>query len=278
LILPLIATAVAEEAELHTRHQVAIALFPEGLQYVFEAEARFPLWKSDHILLRDAHVAIVGHAELTPSFPRAGAVLHIAPVAVWDVTLRAYGTWYFGAFSSLLPFEDPEFQATRANKRALIADGVRTGGWGTRVDVETRLKGKVGPVIAVIELQYRHHDVNSAGEDIQWFWEPTEMLNVAGTGEVINRYAYMFYEVREPVSAAPGVPADDRKLWIGAAGAWQSSPQSGDTNVRVGPIGFWKPAHGPTAPTLMIGALVWVESNFADPFPPYTFVAANWTR
>ncbi len=277
MLLPaLVATAHADPVELHTTHQVGAALFPEGVQYVFEAEGRLPLWKSDHFLLADAYVSLAGHAEITPSFPRGGAVLRIAPVAFWDATFRAYGTWYFGAFSSILPFDDPGFEATKANKRELIADGVRTGGWGLRFDAETRLKGKAGPVIVMLELQFRHHHVEAFGQELEWFWEPTEMINVSADGDVINRNGYLFFELIKPVKAAEGVPANDRKLWVGALGMWQTSPQSGDRNIRVGPVLFWKPANGPTVPTLIVGAQAWVESSFAPVFPPYTFVAASW--
>ncbi|MDP2310069.1 MAG: hypothetical protein Q8P18_28895 [Pseudomonadota bacterium] len=278
LLSALVAPAHAAPVELHTSHQLGVALFPEGVQYVFEAEARLPLWKSDHFLLADGHIALAGHAEITPSFPRVGPVLRIAPVAFWDATFRAYGTWYIGAFSSILPFDDPAFEATKANKRELVADGVRTGGWGLRLDAETRLKGRAGPVIVVLELQWRHHHVEAYDRDLEWFWDPSEMLNVSADGDVINRNGYLFFELIKPVKPAEGVPANDRKLWIGALGMWQSSPQSGDRNIRLGPVLFWKPANGPTVPTMIVGSQVWLDSNFTPVFPPYTFVAANWAR
>lgn len=258
--------------ETHTQHQFGIALFPTGVQYIFEGEARVPLWRSDHLLLKDAHVAVIGHAELTPSFPRAGLVVRVAPVAFWDLTLRAWGTWYFGSFSSILPFDDPSFAATTEGKAGLVEAGVRTDGWATRLDVETRLKGRVGPVILVLELQVRHHEVSASSGAIEWFWEPTEMLNVPAVGEVINRNAYLFYELNKPAHD------QDRKLWIGAIAFWQWCPQSLDQNVRIGPVMFWKPAPGPRVPTLILGAQAWVESGFTPVLPPYTFLAASWAQ
>ncbi len=274
----LAAPALAAPVELHTTHQLGIALFPEGVQYMFEVEGRLPLWKSDHFLLADGHVALAAHAEVTPSFPRGGPVLRIAPVAFWDATFRAYGTWYFGAFSSILPFDDPAFEATRENKRGLVADGVRSGGWGIRLDAETRLKGKAGPVILVLELQYRKHHVELYDGELAWFWEPTEMINVAGDGEVINRNGYLFFELVKPTKASEAGPANDRKLWIGALGMWQTSPQSGDRNIRLGPVLFWKPADGPTVPTFILGSQAWLDSSFHPTFPPYTFLAAQWAN
>lgn len=274
----LLGTALAAEAELHTLHQVGVAMFPEGLQYFVEAEARLPLWDSDHVLFRDAHVSIIGHAEITPAFPRIGPTVRIAPIAIWDATFRAWSTWYFGAFSSILPFDDPTFPATAENKRRLIAEGKRYAGWGVRFDAETRLKGRVGPVIAVFELQYRRHAIEVPGYDLKWFWEPSDMINLSADGEVINRNAYLFYEVRAPREAGADGPADDAKLWLGLVGFWQTSPQSGDRNIRLGPVAFWKPKHGPSWPTLIIGAQPWLDSNFAPVLPPYSFVAATWNH
>lgn len=268
LFIPL----AAAEPELHTMHQLGIASFPLGAQYIFEGEARVPLWGSDHPLLRDAAVSFIGHAELTPSFPRVGPVVRIAPVAFWDVTLRFWGTWYFGAFSSLLPFDDPDAAATAEVKRAVIDSGARSAGWGIRADAETRLKGKVGPVIAVLELQYRRHHVEAYTGDLEWFWEPTENLLVPADGAVVNRNAYLFVEVIRPEDD------QDRKLWLGAVGFWQLAPATGDENVRLGPVAFWKPAPGPSVPMLIIGAQAWLESRFVPTFPPYSFVAASWSR
>lgn len=278
MILSLLGAALGREVELHTLHQIGLATFPAGLQYFFEGEARIPLWNSDSVLLRDAHVAIIGHAEITPAFPRVGPTVRIAPVAVWDATFKAWTTWYFGAFSSILPFDDPSFRATPEAKRALVADGKRVSGWGVRFDAETRLKGRLGPVIAVLELQYRKHHVTTADGDLAWFWEPSDMLNLAADGEVINRNAYLFYEVKAPRAADAERPADDAKLWLGLVGFWQTSPQSDDRNIRLGPVAFWKPKDGPRWPTLVLGAQPWLDSNFAAVLPPYSFVAAIWNH
>ena len=278
MIPALLAGALAAPVELHTLHQVGIAAFPEGLQYIYEAEARVPLWDSDHVLFKDAHLSFIGHAEITPAFPRMGPSVRFAPIAVWDVTVRAWSTWYFGQFSAIVPFDDPAFEATRENKRALIAEGARRSGTSVRLDVETRLKGRVGPVIAMFELQVRHHRVDTPGADLAWFWDPSDMLNVAAHGEVINRNLYVFYEARAPRPATAGDSGDDAKLWLGLVGFWQTSPQSGDRNIRLGPVAFWKPNDGPSWPTLIIGSQPWLESNFTPVFPPYTFVAASWNR
>ncbi len=268
----------SSRVQFHTSHQIAVAAFPAGAQYLFGVEGRVPLWGSDHVLLKDSYVSLGAQAALTPSYPRVGPVLTFAPVAFWDVTLSAYGTWYFGSFSSLVYFDDPGFSATTANKQALIDAGARTGGWALGASAETRLKAKVGPVVAVLEGQYRRHLVRAPEVEIAWFWEPTERLNVPADGDVFNGNAYVFVEIRAPRPATDGAPADDRKLWVGVVGMWQLCPQSGDENVLLGPVAFWKPASAPAAPTLIMGAQAWLESGFTPVLPPYTFVAARWER
>ena len=237
--------------EAHALAQIGAALFPEGVQVLAEGELRQPLGSSSHVLLKDSHVSLLLHAEMTPSFPRGGPVLHIEPVAFWDVTFRAFGTYYFGAFSSIIPLEDPATTKTPGDRQA---------GAGLRLDAETRLKAKVGPIIAVVEAGVRHHQVWS---ELEWFWEPSEMLTIPREGLVIRRSAILLLEPRE-----------EPPVRIGFLGNWDSCPATDDENVRLGPLLMWKPT--PKTPTLYAGTQAWLVSRFADPFPPYVFLAAAW--
>lgn len=257
------------DGSLHTTHQVGIAYWPEGLQYVFEAEYRVPLGHSQHVLLKDSAVSLIGHAELTPAFPRGGLALKIAPVAVWDITARAWGTYYFGLFSSVIPVDDPDFVATKENKQAL-ADA-RVPGWGLRLDVNTRLKMKAGPVIAVVEVEARHHDVTTPDGPPPYFWEPTDMLVIPAQGWVIHRSLYLLEEF------IPRAGPQDPYLYVGMYGDWSTSVTTEDTNLRFGPLIMWKPKAGPTWPLFYLGFTPWVESRFISTLPPYTFLAANWS-
>lgn len=265
-------TAEAQAAEYHSTEQVAIAAFPEGAQVLWDPEWRFPLGHSEHVLLKGNHIAFIPHMELTPSFPRGGPVIRFAPVAVWDAAIRLQGTWFLGAFSSLLPLPSPDFVADRAAKRALIAAGERDGGWGLRLDLTTRFKMKLGPVIGLVEFEARRHHVRSWDGELAWFWEPTENINLPADGWSIHRNAYLLVEAQKPIEP------DDKKLWLGAYFTWASCAATADRNVRLGPLLMWHPADGYGVPTLLAGSQVWIESRFAPTLPPYTFLAANWSR
>lgn len=268
----MILAGAAEAAEYHSTTQVAIAAFPEGAQVIWEPEWRFSLSDSEGVLFKDAHIALIPHVEVTPSFPRGGPIVRFAPIAFWDAAIRLQGTWFWGAFSSLLPLESPTIAATRAEKRALIAAGERQGGWALRLDLTTRLKMKVGPLIALAEFEARRHHVETWHTEMAWFWEPTENLNLPADGWSIHRNLYVLGEAVKPADPA------DRKLWMGAYGTWASCAATEDRNIRLGPLVMWHPTPGYTMPTFLIGSQVWIDSRFAPTLPPYTFLAANWSR
>lgn len=253
--------------ELHTMHQVGLAWWPPGLQYVFEVEGRLPLTDSPSPLLQGSALSLIGHAEITPAFPRGGLTLRLAPVAVWDLTLRAWGTWYFGTFSSIIPAEDPDWAATAEAKRGLEA--IRTGGFGLRLDVDTRLKAKAGPFIAVLEFEARHHSVTAYDGVPDYFWEPTDMLLIPGEGWVFYQHLIFLEEF---------VPKQGREpyLWAGLYGVRSEAPATGDRNLRAGPLVMARARTG--WPEVFAGFTPWIESRFIDPFPGYVFCAVNWSR
>lgn len=256
----------------HETDQVAVALWPLGVQAFVEPEARLALSRSSNLLFEDSHVALVGHGEVTPSFPRLGAGIRFAPIAVWDATARVSAALYYGAFSSLFPLDggtvvaDPEYLAAAGHA------GKREGGWALRYDLDTRLKGKVGPIVAVVELEARRHDLHSFPGDLEWTYEPTEMMVVRRDGWTIRRSALVFWEVEHAAEE------QDPKLWIGVLGNWNSSPAAEDENRLLGPFAAWKPASGERVPTLFLGSQAWLENRYRPVLPPFTFFAANWAR
>lgn len=251
---------------------VGARAFPEGVVVAADVEARAPLWGSDHLLLKGAYVGLAGHAELTPSFPRGGPTLTIAPVAFWDLRLRAWGVWYWGTFSTVLSVDGPGYAATRANNRAEVDAGNRVAATGTRLDADTRLKGRVGPIVAIVELQVRRHDVASASGELAWFWEPGELLTIPAHGFTVHRDAMLLYEAVRPMEEG------DPLLRAGLYGTWSTCAASEDVSARLGPAVMWRPDARPSTPTLYGGAQIWLVSRFVEAGVPYTFVAAEWSR
>jgi hypothetical protein len=256
--------------EYHEAEQVGVAAFPLGAQAFVEPEVRLRWGDGESLLFGESNVAVVGHAEITPSFPRVGLALRVSPIAVLDLGARVNATWFFGTFSSLYALPAASTVADEAYQRAAVAD--RTSGWGLRYDLYARLKGRVGPIVAVVDVEGHYHDLHTFDAPVAWTWEPTDMLVVAGRGWSLHRAATVFAEVVAPPER------QDPLLWIGALANWDSSLSSGDQNVRAGLFLAWKPAPGAAVPTVFGGAQAWVESRFAPTFPPYSFLAANWSR
>lgn len=271
LLLALPAAAL----EFHHTEQAAIAAFPEGVQVIAEPEWRAQLYAPaasglGRALTEGNATSFVTHVEVTPSFVRIGPVWRFAPVAVWDLAVGAYGAWYFGTFSSLLPLDDPETVADRAWKKEAIAGGDREGGGGLQAWATTRLKARAGPVIAVAELTVQRNDLYTYANDLDWYWDPTDQVNARAHGWVVRRAGYLFGELIRPDGPT------GRKLWVGALANWNSTRASGDRNIRLGPVAIWKPTDATDMPSFLFGSQAWVDSRFHDTWPPYSFLAARW--
>ncbi len=265
-----------QAAELHRMEQIGIAAFPEGVQLIAEPEWRIPLYKEAegsglaHALTAENFGSLAAHVDLTPSFARVGPVFRLAPIAIWDLTVGAYGAWYFGTFSSLLALDDPGIVADREWKKEAVAAGERQGGGGVQAYVSTRLKAKAGPVIAIAEATVQRNDMFSYRKDLVWYWDPTDQINAPAHGWIIRRAGYLFFEALKPQTPT------DRKLWVGPMLNWVSNSAAADANIRLGPVLLWKPTAAEEMPTFMLGSQAWLKSRFHDTWPPYTFLAIRW--
>lgn len=266
-----LAFGLALAVEHHAEYQAAVAVAPGGIQLQYEPEWRWKLGKGTGMLFEASHLAVGIRAEATPSFPRVGPILRFEPIAFWDVTLRGQATWFLGAFSSLLPVEDPYAVADQAAKAAWIEAGLREAGWALRFDANTRLKMRVGPIIAVAELEVRRHHTRDWDGNLQYFWEPAEMVVIPADGWTFHRNGYLLAEIQKPENI------EDRSLRIGLYGTWVSCLETDDVNVKAGPLLWWKPTRGLVMPVFLVGSQYWFVSRFHDALPPYTFLAAHWS-
>ena len=258
-------------AETRTLHQFGLANWPTGLQYSFEIEERAYLAPDQEaVLWRNNHAAVGAHADLTPAFLRLGPVVKFEPIAVWDVQARLYGTWYFGTFTTLMPLRGPDTAATAAYKRDNIQD--RTGALGLRFEANSRFKIKLGPVLAVFEIEARDIFIDplsgGASAPIRYVWEPTEMLN-------LPRHSWTLHQ--NLIVAGALVPeVDNRRLLVGLYGQRQQSLATGDENLRAGPMVWIHPWSSTAIPQIVAASQVWWVSGFTPVWPPYTWMALRW--
>ena len=257
--------------EVHHVDQVGLAYKPAGLQYLHETELRFKLYNSDHMLFKDSHIATGYHFSITPAFPRTGPYLHFEPIAMWDMTLRATVSGYWGAFSMLVPLDGPDATGSPAERNPRIDDGLRTPGWDLRLDARTRLKAKVGPVVTVFEAEWRKHRTRGLNQDILWHWDATDMLVIEADGVSRMLSNYTFFVIRDDKTDPKG-----RKLWVGPVTFWAHAPSSGDTTVRSGPMMFWRANDNPRTPQIVAGSLFWWKARFIQTGVPYVVLAAQW--
>lgn len=264
-------------AETRTLHQLGLANWPAGLQYSFEIEQRaYIAPDQEGVLWRNNHAALGAHADLTPAFLRLGPVVKFEPIAVWDMQARLYGTWYFGTFTTLMPLPEADTAATAAYKRDNIGD--RTGALGLRFEANSRFKIKIGPVLAVFEIEGRDILLDPLSDDpdsdprsadpIRYVWEPTEMLNLPLHSWTLHQNLIL---------AGALIPeVDNRRLLVGLYGQRQQSLATGDENLRAGPMVWIHPWSSTAIPQIVAASQVWWVSGFTPVWPPYTWLALRW--
>lgn len=260
----LVAAALA--GEWVSLHQFGLANWPTGIQYSLEGEYRVPLGQSSNFLLKNNHYGLAAHIDVNPVFTRAGPEFKLEPVAFFDMTLRANGTWFYGTLTALIPLPDPLVPATEEYKQAHKEE--RLAAWEIRLDANARLKLKAGPVIGVADLEARYHHVKPFSGELRWFWDSTEMINIAAEGWTYNSTQMLVGVVHKGEG--------DEKLWIGGMGNWNACPATEEVAWRAGPLIWWKPNPKPQVPDIVLGSQVWWKSRFHAPLGPYTFLALRW--
>jgi hypothetical protein len=226
-------------------------LFPEGLTVSADVELPRELVPTPSPVL--ANRLVLGlHVDANPAFFRAGPGLRLEPAAFAELVVRAQGTSYFGSFDTVAPCE-----AGFVHGRDEAAS--QGPGLGWRADGLARLKGRAGPVVAVVDGEARRHEVTGPAGEFTWFWESTELLVTPAHGWTVHANAYLLGEA-------------DAGWRAGFWGTWDASPGAADENLRLGVL-----ATVPTpGPEVIVGAQAWLRSRFLPMFPPYIVLAARW--
>jgi hypothetical protein len=215
-------------------------------------------------LLRNNHLGLAAQVAVNPAFTRGGPELKLEPIAFFDMTLRANGTWYYGSFFTPLP--EPTTAATADYRRSHRDEAVGAG--ELRLDTNARLKLKVWKIIAVGDMEARYRVLRPFTGTFEWYWDSSEMINLPTEG--------LSYTSSQMVVGIIHQGEGDEKLWIGAMGNWNGCRETKEDAWRAGPLIWWKPTPSPSVPDLVLGSQVWWKSRFHEPLGPYTFLALRW--
>lgn len=202
----------------------SVAGFSAGAETTIMAGVRQPLWdRPGSQLLDDTYLQAQGVLMVTPAFSRTGLELSFQPAAVFELRLGYQVVGYYGTFSAILPYQDPEapYDADARQGRD------RTSGWGNRVSAQPTIRAKAGPVIVLGWTTARWEDVHPArfDADLDYWYEPELGLMVERSDWTLDNNALVLLD-----------PAlDGPTLYAGVYGTARMSLGADDRSVRVGP-------------------------------------------
>ena len=238
---------------------------PLGAETSFLPGVRQPLWDDpDNLLLSETYLQANGVVMITPAFTRAGIELAFQPAAVFELRARYAVVGYYGTFTAILPFADPE-----ADYGPEAREGrPRTSGWGSFTSVQPTLRLKAGPVVLLASTAWRYGTVTPREyQELGDYWLDPEMAIMSGqTDHTFDSNALLGVQP----------PTKQGKIYLGAYGSLRNSIGAGDRLARVGPAAVWMLPDGHW--TLFAIAQAYLEHRvFSSPLPPYVALRVQYS-
>jgi hypothetical protein len=231
-----------------------------GLEQTFWSER-------EHELFGDSGARAGIDLSLSPSYLRVGPSISIAPLAIWEVEAHAVISPYFGTFSSLVGFDGPEALYSEAVLDQAAEEGRRTKGLITQFGFKNSFRMKFGPLITVAEGEWEFwwlHDNQGLTEE--YYFEPESKLLLARTDQTTC------WDLAALIDT-PGLRGG-RSLYLGVLTTDEWARQSGDRNLRVGPMAVLRLNEGLTEHLLLVQA--WAENRVLRSFPPYIAIRSRY--
>lgn len=244
---------------------LAASYWDEGAKLVALPGVQAGLWgQPDSLLFGDTFLRLEALAEVTPSYGRLGPQLVFSPIAIFEMSAHYVGSAYFGTFSSIKGFDNPDAVYTTE----LLDTLDRDSGLGTRWGGDATLQGKVGPIIvASWGVLRRWHTVPGADVSGAYFWEPQAELLLAMDDWTWSINGVVLYE--HVFDADIG-----RKLYIGGVIDRSAAVETGDVYARAGLLGnfaiddVW---------SVLVTVQPYIQDRvYTSAFPPYAAFRVRW--
>lgn len=242
-----------------------------GLRGQFRPGFTQHLWGADDdILFKDTYVRGLAEVSLTPSYGRVGAEIGFSPIAVFETRAHVAFSEYFGTFSSIIGFEDPEAAPTAEALQREADLGFRDHGWGVRFGGGATLQAQFGPIVIYTDGTLRHW-ITHPGPAVRgsYFYEPEISLMLAFEDTSFEGLGLLGYEL-------PDARAD-RLLLLGSGTLWSFSTVAGDESLKTGLAGVYR-FGGSRWQIIGLVAPYLVDRSFTTPLPPYVAGLATWVN
>lgn len=271
----LILAATAAAGTWDVQEQFAITWWGKGLRLAVRAEDQVdaPWRQPGHLLLDAAFVAPGMYGEITPAYARIGPRIHVQPAAVFDVSVEALYTNFFGTFNGVtdFPSSTADYSEEALDAEETLARAGRSHGW--RFGVSPSLQAKVGPVIVALptDIYAYHQDVPPGARGPTWY-EPQLDALVRWDDVSIGSSAIAFFEAKAETDE------DARFAWVGLHYYHQYVLGTEDRQQKLGPMFVGKPLRASWCPTTVFMAQAYLQAPTRPILPPYLAIALVWSQ
>lgn len=258
--------ALALDLDPVLKVDIAASYWDEGAKVAAYPGVQARLWGEDgSLLFGDTFLRLDAVASVTPSYARLGPRVTFSPIAIFETSGWVLPSVYFGTFSSIKGFDDPDAIYTDE----LLDTLPRGAGWGTVYGGDATLRAKVGPIVVASwgTLQGWSFKADDKVSGAYW-WEPESELLMGFSDLTWGVNAVLLYELMLDEEIG-------RKLYLG--GTWNRSEavETGDMYQRAGFLGNF-------ALNEQWGFLLTVQAYiddrvYTEPLPPYIGLRARWT-
>jgi hypothetical protein len=265
----LVFSGVAAAVEPRLEASLGASGWALGLRGQFRPGYTQHLWGADDdILFKDTYVRGLAEISLTPSYARIGPEIGFSPIAVFEMRAGVAWSEYFGTFSSIIGFEDPD-AVPSADALQREADlGYRDHGWSVRYSGGATLQAQFGPVVIYTDGALRHW-ITHPGPAVRgsYFYEPEISLVLAFEDTTFECLGLLGFELPDS--------RDDRSLLLGSGTLGAMSMVADDLSVKTGLVGVYR-FDGTRWQILGLVAPYLVDRTFTSPFPPYVAGQVTW--
>lgn len=236
-----------------------------GTKVVAHPGLKFALWnKPDNILFSDTFLHAQVGVELTPAYARLVPTITFSPIAVLELQVHYAASTWFGSFSTLKAFDDPD--AVYSDAALAEIDG--EAGFGHRVGGEATLQAKAGPMVIALWGDAERWSVTPfAGRTGAYFFESERELLFAWDETYLSGNGVLLYE--HTLNEEKG-----QVFRVGAIGNYSTALTTQDVLFRAGLLGTYSPSEHWTF--VVIAQPYLISRAFPTTFPPYLGAQVRW--
>ena len=239
----------ADAPGLWFSESVGASGWPAGVLSTTAAEVRTPLFRSDSIVFQDTQAGAGAQVLVSPAFVLVGPRVTLAPIDVFDVTLRATWGWYFDGGLGFLPYQGVtgtlDLQRDARKDEGFASTALTLG-------ADPTLKLKLWRIIGLDAWSFSNFRVTPVpGLDAPYVYEPLTDVVIAWNDTLVEQQAVLLFE---------GIDGVDRPLLlVGATEKNRWTLVSKDRSMLVGAIAVARPGTKPVVPTIAAMVLWYVD-------------------